>query len=170
MTIFKKKVYKNLFLNVFLIKYNIINNKNINFFFSLKILITDKLLQLYSIFFLWLLYRKNFDINIKKIIQKNHYFVLKVIPRDYVSFLFNYFLFFNFNSSYKYKETKKLINLSLFNTTQNLCEFFLIKSFFNLNSLKTDLFFFQNNLIFIKNCNYWKENILTFFFSFFKKV
>ena len=52
MTIFKKKVYKNLFLDVFLIKYNIINNKNINFFFSLKILITDQLLQLYSIFFL----------------------------------------------------------------------------------------------------------------------
>lgn len=49
----QKKNYKNLFTDLFLIKYNIFDkNKNLSFFIFLKFLVTDKILQLYSLFFI----------------------------------------------------------------------------------------------------------------------
>ena len=167
----QEKNYKNLFTDLLLIKYNIWNKKKyFTFFIFLKYLVTDKILQLYNLFFIWFFTNEKFDANFKKIVQKDYYFVLELKPRNYINFLFNYLLFCNFKDSSQIKvKNYKMLNYSLINMNNKLSEFFLLKCFFKLKSLKIDAYFFKSNLIFVKDYLYYKENILLFFLSFFKK-
>jgi hypothetical protein len=88
------------------------------------------------------------------VVKKNYFFLININPRIYINFLFHYFFFYRFNDKNLKKENSKLITISFLNTILKLCEFFLIKHFFKLKNLRTNLYFFKIDLIFLKNVNF----------------
>jgi hypothetical protein len=167
MVVTQKKYYYNFFLDLFLIKFNILNKLqdfNLTFFFTF--IINKVYLRVCGIFFFWLFFY-NKVVLVERFFKKNTTLVSFYTKNSF--FFDSFFKINNFFTVSVYNTTLKSKSLTYKKITKffYIRDFILISQFFKLKSYSLLFNEFSFYCLFLKKSFFKKEKLLYFFFTFF---